>query len=329
LLVVAIARYDSSSRLAPHPATTAKLPNLSLRGAYALYSTTHMATAQLKAGAFQKPPRDQYFRDFSAALRYWREKRGYSQLRLSTESHISQRHISFLESGRSEPSKELILKLGIVLDVPLRHRNAMLLAAGYAPAYRERDLSDPELRSVRQALEFMLAQQSPYPALVVDRLWNLVMLNDPAAGMMKWLLDLPDRHAIPGKGEINVVRLTIDPEGIRRYVLNWQEVAADMLHWIQREAMSDGPDSEAAGLLESLAAIEGVGTASRLPDLDSRALPFLPLRLKKGETSLNLFTTIATLGTPHDVTVHELRIESFFPADEATAGWFRQRAARA
>jgi transcriptional regulator with XRE-family HTH domain len=288
-----------------------------------------MATSQLKADTSRKSPRDQYFRDFSAALRYWREKRGYSQLRLSTESHISQRHISFLESGRSEPSREMILKLGIVLDVPLRQRNAMLLAAGYAPAYQERNLSDPELQSVKQALDFMLAQQSPYPALVVDRLWNLVMMNDPAARMMKWLLDLPDGHAIPRNGEINVVRLTLDPAGIRKYLLNWQEVAADMLHWIQREAMSDGPDSEATRLLESLTAIEGIGTASRLPDLDSRALPFLPVRLKKGETSLNLFTTIATLGTPHDVTVHELRIESFFPADEATAGWFRQMAAKA
>jgi len=268
----------------------------------------------------------EYFSDFAAALKYWRGKRGYSQLRLSTESEISQRHISFLESGRSQPSKELILKLGMVLEVPLRQRNAMLLAAGYAPAYQERHLSDPELGAVRQALDFMLKQQAPYPALVVDRLWNLAMLNEPAARMLRWLLDLPADAAPPTDGSANVIRLTLDPNGLRRYIVNWEEVSADLLLWIQREAMSDGPGSEATLLLADLLALPGIAGMPRVPNLDRRALPFLPFTLRKGEVELNLFTTIATLGTPHDVTVHELRVESFFPADEATARWF-QRAA--
>lgn len=272
-------------------------------------------------------PHDRYFSDFASALRYWRDKRGLSQLRLSAESGISQRHISFLESGRSLPSRELILKLGTVLDVPLRQRNVMLLAAGFAPAYRERRLSDPELQSVKQALDFMLQQQSPFPAIVVDRLWNLVMANGPAQHLIKWLLGLPPEVPLPHEGgEANVIRLMLDPSGLRRHIVNWREVAGDALHWIQREAMGDGPHGEAAALLAQLRAIDGIGDMAPQPDLDTRALPFLPVELLKDGVRLKLFTTIATLGTPHDVTVHELRIESFFPADDTTAAWFRQAA---
>ena len=280
----------------------------------------------------------QYFSDFAAALRYWRGKRGHSQLRLATESGISQRHISFLESGRSQPSREMILKLGVVLDIPLRERNVMLLAAGFAPAYQERKMDDPELRAVKQALDFMLAQQAPYPALVVDRLWNLVMSNEPANRFFKWLLGMPEDALIPRDGSINVLKLTLAPDGLRPWLQNWEEVGADLLHWIQREAMSDGPGSEASALLaelRTLANMPGAGagagagadaaSAGVAPNLDRRALPFLPLTVRKDGVELNLFTTITTLGTPHDVTVHELRLEAFFPADEASAEWFRAR----
>ena len=271
------------------------------------------------------PGGQQYFADFSAALRYWRGKRGYSQLHLSTVSEVSQRHISFLESGRAQPSKELILRLGIALDVPLRQRNSMLLAAGFAPAYQERKLADPELAAVKRALDFMLAQQAPYPALVVDRLWNLQMYNGPAAALFRWLLDLPEGAAIPSGGALSVPRLMLDPQSLRRHIVNWQAAGADVLHWIQREAMGDGPGSEAAALLAELAGYPGVADIGSTPNLDRRALPFLPFTLLKDGIELNLFSTITTLGTPHDVTVHELRVESFFPADDATAEWFRQR----
>jgi hypothetical protein len=122
-----------------------------------------------------------------------------------------------------------------------------------------------------------------------------------------------------------VIRLTLDPNGLRPCLANWEEVGADLLHWVQREAMGDGPGSEAAALLAELSALPGMGDTSRVPNLDRRALPFLPLTLRKEGVELNLFTTITTLGTPHDVTVHELRLESFFPADDASANWFRQR----
>jgi transcriptional regulator with XRE-family HTH domain len=266
-----------------------------------------------------------YFSDFGSALRYWRTRRGFSQLRLAVDASVSQRHLSFLESGRAQPSRDLILKLGIVLDVPLRQRNAMLLAAGFAPAYQERNLSDPELSSVMQALDFMLRQQAPFPALVVDRLWNLVLFNEPAAGFMKWLLGLPADATIPRDGSINVLRLMLDPDGLRPRLVNWQAVCADSLLWIQREAMADGPGSEATALLAELSALPGMAAAAggHVPNLDRRALPFLPLTIAHEGVELNLFTTITTLGTPHDVTVHELRLEAFFPADDATAAWFR------
>jgi transcriptional regulator with XRE-family HTH domain len=245
------------------------------------------------------------------------------------DSSVSQRHLSFLESGRAQPSRDLVLKLGIALDVPLRQRNAMLLAAGFAPAYQERNLSDPELSSVMQALDFMLRQQAPFPALVVDRLWNLVRFYDPAAGFMKWLLGMPADAVIPRDGSINVLRLMLDPAGLRPRLVNWQAVCADSLLWIQREAMADGPGSEATALLAELSALPGIAGGlvadHHVPNLERRALPFLPLTLAHEGVELNLFTTITTLGTPHDVTVHELRLESFFPADGATADWFRAR----
>lgn len=269
-----------------------------------------------------------YFSDFGAALRYWRGRRGISQLKLSVDAGISQRHLSFLETGRADPSRDLILKLGLVLDIPLRQRNAMLLAAGFAPAYRERSLGDPELAAVLQALDFMLAQQAPFPALVVDRLWNLVMANEPAAGMMRWFLGMPEHAPIPRDGSVNVIRMTLDPDGLRRHIANWEDVCTDLLQWVQREAMGDGPGSEATRLLDELMALPGIAQAASQPNLERRALPFLPVTLRKDGVELNLFTTITTLGTPHDVTVHELRLESFFPADAASRRWFETRAGR-
>lgn len=257
---------------------------------------------------------------FGDQLRYWRQKRGLSQLELAGDSAISQRHLSFLESGRSQPSREMILKLGLVLDIPLRQRNMMLTAAGFATAYSERHLTDPELREVKQALDFMLAQQQPYPAIVVDRLWNLVMANPAAGRMMQWLAgDAPSPS-----GEVNVIRALLHPQGMREHVANWRESAGELIHWIHREAVSEGPAGPAHDLLAELLSYEGIPADWRVPSLESRVVPFLPLVLNRDGTELKLFTTITTLGTPHDVTLHELRMECFFPANEATAEWFRR-----
>jgi hypothetical protein len=160
---------------------------------------------------------------------------------------------------------------------------------------------------------------------VVDRLWNLQMCNAPAAAMFRWLLGMPADTPMPLGGTINVLKLMLDPNGVRPFLSNWSEVAADLLHWIQREAMSDGPGSEASSLLAELAALAGVDGTARPANLDRNSLPFLPVAVNKDGIALNLFTAISTLGTPRDVTLHELRIETFFPADEATAAWFRAR----
>ena len=200
----------------------------------------------------------------------------------------------------------------------------MLLAAGFAPAYQERQLSDPELAPARRAIDFMLRQQAPFPAIVVDRLWNLQLLNEPAAGLFKWLLGMPAGAAVPTGGALNVLQLMLDPNGVRPYVANWEDVGGDLLHWLSREAMSDGPGSEASNLLKSLTALAGnIGRQGE--GAERYALPFLPVTLRKDGVELKLFTAISTLGTPRDVTLHELRIESFFPADSTTEQWFRAR----
>jgi MmyB-like transcription regulator ligand binding domain len=204
----------------------------------------------------------------------------------------------------------------------------MLLAAGFAPAYQERKLSDPELAAVKQALDFMLAQQAPFPALVVDRLWNLQMANGPAVMLMRWLLGVPDGQALPLEGA-NMLKLMLDPAGLRPFIVNGAEVGSDLLQWIQREAMSDGPGSESTALLDELVALAGPEAGTPAPNLDTRSLPFLSVTIRKDDVTLNLFTSITTMGTPHDVTVHELRIEHFFPADAATEAWFRARASAA
>ena len=171
----------------------------------------------------------------------------------------------------------------------------MLLAAGFAPAFQERKLS------------------------------NLLMANDPAKMLMRWLLDVPDNVVLPHEG-VNLLKLTFDKAALRKYIVNLQDVCADLVQWIQREAMSDGPGREATSLLEELVAPPVLKAATQAPNLDTRALPFLTMMLRKGDVSLNLFTSITTMGTPHDVTLHELRVEHFFPADDATAAWFKSRA---
>jgi transcriptional regulator with XRE-family HTH domain len=263
---------------------------------------------------------------FGALLREWRRRRALSQLQLSGDSGISQRHLSFLESGRAHPSREMVLRLGHVLEVPLRQRNLMLTSAGFAPVYRERELGDPDLRLVKQAIDLMLRKQEPYPAVVVDRLWNLVMTNQAASRLIGWLLGPPEGHDPALAGNRNLYRMMLHPRGLRPMIENWREVAADLLHWMQREALDEGPDGEARALLDELLGYEGMDGVRPAPESATRTTPFLAIALVRGDVRLQLFTTITTLGTPHDVTLHELRIESFFPADEATDRWLRAQA---
>ena len=255
-------------------------------------------------------------RRFADVIRYWRVARRMSQLALATEAEISSRHLSFLETGRAQPSREMVLRLAAVLDVPLRDQNALLTAAGYAPIYRESPLGAPELSQVRRALGFMLAQQEPYPALVVDHHWNLLVQNEGARRVFGLFLD-PDALAeVPGPP--NVVRMTFHPRGLRRYIANWEALAGPMIQQIHREAVGGIPDEAIRQLLEEVLSYPGVPARWRTPDAQAQSAPFLPIALRKGDLALRFFTTIATLGTPQDITLQELRVECFYPADDAT-----------
>jgi transcriptional regulator with XRE-family HTH domain len=258
---------------------------------------------------------------FGSGLRWWRERRGFSQLDLAVAAETTQRHLSFLESGRAGPSREMILRLAGVLDLPLRQQNALLLAAGFAPLWRESDLSAPELAQVTRALDYMLTQQEPFPAFVVDRRWTLLRANRAAARMTEFLGGAPPTTQ-PATEPVNLALALISPEGIRPFIVNWEEVALYFLRGVQADAIADGTP-ETAELLKRLLAFPGVPALSRaLPGGEPRA-PVLPIHFCKAETSLRVFTTIATLGTPHDVTLQEVRVECFFPMDEATTQVFR------
>jgi transcriptional regulator with XRE-family HTH domain len=247
-------------------------------------------------------------------LKQWRERRAMSQLGLAAEAGISARHLSFLETGRAQPSREMVLLLSRVLDVPLRGRNELLEVAGYAPIYRETALAAPGMAQVRRALGFMLHQQEPYPAMVLDRHWNILMTNDATSRVMGLFLD---PSAVAEVGAPNAMRLSYHPKGLRPYIVNWEATAAAFIQWLHRDLLHTG-DIETRRLLDELLSYPDVPRQLRTLDLDASAAPFLAIELRKGDAHLSFFTTMASLGTPHDITLHELRIECFFPADEAT-----------
>ena len=260
-------------------------------------------------------------KSFGARLRWWRARRGLSQLDLAGAAGTSQRHLSFLESGRTAPSPAMVLGLAAALDLPLRQQNALLLAAGFAPVWRESDLTAPALAQVNGALDHMLAQQEPFPAFVVDRRWNLLRANAGAARLTAFLTGAAAEASAPSKG-VNLADALVSPEGLRPFIVNWEEVALYFLRGVQADAVADGMP-ETAALLKRLLAYPGIPALSQVPFQEEPPAPILAIHFRKGETSLRLFTTIATLGTPQDVTLQEIRIENFFAADEETAGIIR------
>ena len=264
---------------------------------------------------------------FGPMLRAWRRRRGASQLSLALQSGVSQRHVSFLESGRARPSREMVVQLSTALDVPLRQRNAMLLAAGFAPAYRESNLAAPELTPVRQAIDRMLKQQEPYPAVVIDRLWNLLDANEAANAFTVFLNEGPPPPPPPGK-QPNLLRNLLDPKGLRPKLANWEEVARYLVSTTYAEILADGGEPKALAFIEEVMAYPDVPASFRKLRFEERPPPVLTLDFIVGGKSLSVFTTIATLGTPQDVTLQEVRIECFFPADDRSDALFRSLAAK-
>jgi transcriptional regulator with XRE-family HTH domain len=246
-------------------------------------------------------------------LRHWRRARHLSQLALAAEASTTQRHLSFIESGRSQPSREMLLRLARILDVPIRERNQLLLAAGYAPLYREAGLADEQAAQVRAALERMLAAHEPYPAVVMDRHWNVLSTNAAAGGFFGWLLGGREIEAPP-----NVIRLIFDPDGLRPHVANWDDAAEALLQRVHREAVGGVPDHETIALLERVLTYPGVPPEWRSPDFRSPPPPVVPVEFEKDGLKLSYFSAVTTLGTPQDALLQEIRLECMFPADEAT-----------
>jgi transcriptional regulator with XRE-family HTH domain len=254
-------------------------------------------------------------------LQYWRKARHLSQLALATEAGISARHLCFLETGRAKPSREMVLLLASVLDVPLRERNMLLLAAGFAPVYKETQLDAPELQSVRVALDAILRQQEPFPAVVMNRHWDMVMGNTAAARFFGFLLgDVTPQ--IP----MNVIRMMFDPRGLRPYVTNWSAVAEALVRRIHREAVGRVDDEGTLKLLEELLSYPDVPRNWRHPPPGAPPMPIVPVSFAKDNQTFNFFSTVTTLGTPQDITLQEIRLECFFPSDSHTERRAREMA---
>jgi transcriptional regulator with XRE-family HTH domain len=247
-------------------------------------------------------------------LKQWRERRRRSQLDLALEAEISSRHLSFVETGRSHPSREMVLLLAQVLEVPVRARNDLLAAAGYAPIYREHSLDAPEMAQFRRALDFILRQHEPYPTVALDRYWNILLGNEGAGRFVGlWL----DEAATAALGTPNVLKLICHPKALRPHIVNWETTAAALIQWLHRDLLRNA-DEGIRLLLDELLAYPGVPRNWRTLDLDAPAAPFLAIEMRHRDQRLKFFSTLTTLGTPYDITLHELRIECFFAADEAT-----------
>jgi transcriptional regulator with XRE-family HTH domain len=245
-----------------------------------------------------------------AMLRDWRQRRRLSQLDLALEAGVSARHLSFLETGRSKPSREMVLHLSEQLDVPLRDRNRLLLAAGFAPAFDERPIDAPEMAPVREALERVLSGHEPYPAVVVDRWWNLAAANRSIA---MFTAVVPAHLLEP---PLNVLRVSLHPDGMASRILNYAEWRAHLLDRLRRHIELTA-DERLSELYDEVSAYPGDTAEVHGPGGEVA----VPLRWDAGGRELSFFSTIATFGTAVDITLAELSIEAFFPADDATSAY--------
>jgi transcriptional regulator with XRE-family HTH domain len=252
-------------------------------------------------------------------LRDWRRRRRLSQLDLALDASVSARHISFVETGRANPSRELVLHLAEQLEVPLRERNSLLLAAGYAPVYAETPLDSEAMTPARRALDKILSGHQPYPAIIVDRRWDVVSANGAALGILSGGVD-----AALLDGPINAMRVSLHPDGLAPRIGNLAEYSAHLLMRLHRQLIMSG-DQGIAELLDELRRYPGVEEAASV-SADPAELLFAPLRLELPDgAELTFFSTLATFGTALDITLAELAIESFFPADPATESILRER----
>ncbi len=272
---------------------------------------------------------------FQSMCRQWRRVRQLSQLDLALAAEVSQRHVSWLETGRSQPSREMVIRLSEAMNIPIRERNQLLKSAGFSAIYSESSLNDPIMTPVMNALNHVLKNHDPLPAVVVDRFWNVKKQNQ-AAELLLGLGQANDlQHEITNaQGELNIALLTLHPRGLRQYVTNWAQAAPAFIQRLKEEAIASGDPAvkEAFTSYIHMAQTDS-GDTSRSPSgrkkkgdeglaIPGRLLPILPLNLDIDGLELSLFSVISTFGTPQDITTDELRIEAFYPADDATEAFF-------
>ena len=246
-------------------------------------------------------------------LRYWRRVRAKSQLDLASAAMTTPRYVSFVETGRSTPSRQMVVRLARALDVPLRERNGLLLVAGYAPLYTAGSLDSPEFEPVRAALTSMLDQHEPFPAVVMDRGWNVLQANEGAERLFRGLR-APEPLADPS----NILELMIEPGPVRSAVLNWAAVVPALLERSRREAVAGVLDVETVKRVERLSSLSDVAEVLSAAPTTAATVPVLDMHFRFESLELRFFSVVSSLGTPIDVTAQELRVEAFFPSDGAT-----------
>lgn len=250
--------------------------------------------------------------NFGARMREWRRNRGLSQLDLAARAGVSQRHISFIETGRSRPSREMVVHLGRFLDIPPREQNLLLTSAGHAPAFSETPLD--QLHEIAGVLDFMLTAHEPNMAIVVDRQWNVIRANDPAMWFVSRVLPTQPEWARP----LNVMKVNFHPDGVRSHMVDWESTAAVLLGRLERDVALYPSDGELHHLLDEVRTYSGVDSLRRPLHAPGGDL-LVPATYRVEGEEISLFTTISVIGDAHDLTLAELRLETFWPMDRITA----------
>ena len=272
-------------------------------------STQDLTTDNLAAG------------QFSSLLKHWRNVRRLTQIELAGDANVSARHLCFLETGRAQPSREMVQLLGAALDLPLDERNALHVAAGFVPPYGDGGLAADNLQPVRQALDFILRQQEPYPGIVIDGRWDVRIRNQASARLFK-----PFRDAFEMESGIvdNAMHTVFHPKGLRQFIVNWDEFAGQLIQILHREVA--GASRVSAQLLDEIMTYPGLPAEWRLPRSAAGSSPVMTMQLRKGDLRLAFFSTLTALAMPTDAALQKLKIECFYPADNATAEKARQLA---
>jgi transcriptional regulator with XRE-family HTH domain len=258
---------------------------------------------------------------FSSLLKHWRSVRRLTQIELAGDANVSARHLCFLETGRAQPSREMVQQLGNALDLPLEERNALHVAAGFVPPYGDRGLAADNLQHVRQALDFILLQQEPYPGIVIDGHWDVRLRNDASRRLFKAFHESYDMQ--PDLAD-NAMHVVFHPKGLRQFIVNWDEFAGQMIQILHREVAQGS--SIATQLLDEIMAYPGLPAEWKLPRNPASSSPVMTMQLAKGEFRLAFFSTFTTLAMPTDAALQKLKIECFYPADSATAEKARELA---